>query len=69
MTRSLKKWRVLNDFFSQRELAKAIGVTNQTLHNWETGKAVPMKSHRDKFNALIAEREEEPFDCLEFFHS
>lgn len=37
MEYTLKQWRNIRGV-SQEQLAEAIGITNQTISNWETGK-------------------------------
>ena len=59
---TLKAARV-NAGFTQKEAAKALNISNKTLHKWESGKAVPKA---DKIDA-ICKLYQTPYDHIIFF--
>jgi DNA-binding XRE family transcriptional regulator len=48
----LKKARLLRRLF-RREAGAALGVSEKTIENWETGKAVPRAYHREKIVCFL----------------
>ena len=59
---TLKAARV-NAGLSQKEAAKALGISNKTLCNWETGKNAPNQRYIESICILYGI----PYDCLFFY--
>ena len=54
----LKEWRRLKDF-TLKQLGEKIGVTNQTVSNWESGKSEPKVSDIPKIRKALALKDDD----------
>lgn len=52
MAYTLRQWRAIRNM-SQEQLAEAIGKTNMTISNWETGKTEPSYSELVKLSLVL----------------
>lgn len=49
---TLKQWRLLRGK-TQRQIGDALGVSDVTIHNWETGKLEPKASYIAKLEEVL----------------